>query len=124
MRDHTSLLAWQEAHRVVHAALDFAELHWRPHLRSVYDQLTAAAVSVQVNIGEGYALGTAAQFHRHLRIAYGSATEAGDLLVHLAERRAVPEAILSQAIGHCRASQRLLLGLIRKYRSPRRTGRT
>lgn len=123
MRDHKSLIAWQEAHRVVHEVLDLAESHWRPHLRAVYDQLTAAAVSMQVNIGEGYALGTEPQFLRHLRIAYGSAIETRDLLELLGEREAVPEDRLLKAQCACRASQRLLLGLIRRYRS-KRTDRT
>jgi len=118
MRDHTSLKAWQEAHAVVHAALDLAASHWRPSLAAVYAQLTSAAVSVQINIAEGYALGTPALFARHLRIAYGSAVEAGELLEILGKRCAVPPDRLSETIGCCRASQRLLLGLIRKYRTP------
>jgi four helix bundle protein len=115
MRDHKSLRAWEEAHKVVNAALDLAESHWRPALAAVYTQLASSAISVQINIAEGYALGTRALFVRHLRIAYGSAMETGDLLELLAERLAIPVTDGNDALNHCRASQRLLLGLLRKY---------
>ena len=117
MRDHRSLEAWQEAHRVVKLALDLARDYWRPYLSEVYRQLTSAAVSAQVNITEGYGLGTAPQFLRHLRIAYGSALEAGDLIDLLAERGDVPETVGQRAQQSSHRSQRLLLGLIKRYQT-------
>ena len=118
MRDHKTLEAWIEVHRVVMTALDFATLHWHPSLRSVYDQLTAAALSVQLNIAEGYGLGTKPLFLRHLRIAYGSSIETGDLLELLCERRVISEPDGNEVLEHCKRCQRLLLGLIRKYQPP------
>jgi len=44
--------------------------------RALFDQLKRAAISVEANIVEGYALGTPALCRRHLRIAFGSAAEA------------------------------------------------
>ena len=51
MRDHRSLEAWREARTVV-----------------------------QLNIAEGYAYADSPSFTRHLRIAYGSSVETGELL--------------------------------------------
>ena len=114
VRDHKSLKAWQEAHWVAMAAVDLAESYWKPSLRSVYDQLTSAALPAQINIAEGYALGTKPMFVRHLRIAYGSSIETADLLELLAERLVIPVATASSTLEHSRLCQRLLLGLLRK----------
>src|SRR6266850_1086780 len=116
MRSHKSLKAWQEAHQVVNATLDWAESHWRPSLKGVYSQLTSAALSVQINIAEGYGLGTAPLFNKHLRIAYGSSIETADLIELLVHRNAIPMDQASAALEHCQNSQQLLMGLQRKYR--------
>ena len=118
MRDHRSLKAWQEAHLVAGGVLDLAALHWNPNLREVFRQLVASALSVQANITEGYALGTRGLFVRHLRIAYGSAVEAGDLLGLLKERQAIPSTTADDLLNHNHQSQRLVLGLLHRYAKP------
>jgi len=102
---------------VANAALDLARDYWRPDLAEVYRQLTRAAVSAQINIAEGYGLGTPGQFVRHLRIAHGSALEAGDLIDLLLERREVPEEAARAAQQSCQRCQRLLLGLLKRYQA-------
>jgi four helix bundle protein len=75
MRKYRSLIAWQRARELSLLALRATE--GARHRRSiVLDQLARAALSVELNIVEGYALGTRAQFLRHIRIAVGSAAEA------------------------------------------------
>jgi four helix bundle protein len=115
MRDHKSLEAWQEANRVVNAVFDFCDTHWRPQARAVFDQLQRAALSVQLNLAEGYSLWSPARFRNHLQIAYGSAIETGELLELLASRGLVPAEPVNGALTSCRRSQRLLLGLIKRY---------
>ncbi|HEX6643898.1 MAG TPA: four helix bundle protein [Gemmatimonadales bacterium] len=117
MRDHKTLLAWQEAREVSRAALHLSRNHWSPAGAGLLAQLQRAALSVQVNIAEGYGLKTSAQFRRHLNIAYGSALETADLLELGLESKLVPEAE-SKALDHCRRCQALILGLIK---SPRRS---
>ena len=75
MRKYRSLVAWQRARELSLLALRATE-DARYGRRIVLDQLARAALSVELNIVEGYALGTRAQFRRHLRIAMGSAAEA------------------------------------------------
>lgn len=53
---------------------------YHPRCKSVFDQLKRAAVSVEANIVEGYALNTVPLCRRHLRIAIGSCAEAECLL--------------------------------------------
>ncbi len=40
------------------AAFLAARSHWKPHASALFDQLQRAALSVQCNIAEGYALGS------------------------------------------------------------------
>jgi four helix bundle protein len=56
MRDHKSLLAWQEAHAVVLALLHAIRQVKYAYSNPIFDQLQRAALSVQLNIAEGYAL--------------------------------------------------------------------
>jgi four helix bundle protein len=116
MRDHKSLLAWQEAREVSRAALRISRNHWSPAGAGLITQLQRAALSVQLNISEGYGLKSPAQFRRHLRIAYGSALETADLLELGLEADLVPRDE-AESLDHCRRCQALILGLIN---SPRR----
>jgi four helix bundle protein len=104
MQTHHSLIAWQRAksfaleiHRVTGAC-------WRPQYAEVISQLRRSALSVQLNIAEGYALRTDGLFRRHLTIAYGSAVEAVDalgLLIALAPSRNPDLEALELAGGRC-----------------------
>ena len=117
MRDHKSLEAWREAHRVVIGVLNFCATNWRPHARAVFDQLQRAALSVQLNIAEGYAFRSRSRFRAHLDIAYGSAVETGELLELMQLRELVPPEAIKPILSSCLRSQLLLLGLIKRYRA-------
>ena len=95
------------------ACIRLAQIRWGSASAPLLGQLQRAAISVQVNIAEGYGLATSPQFRRHLRIAYGSALETGELLELGLDTGLIAqehEAIL----GRCRRSQRLLLGRLKK----------
>ena len=111
MRDHTSLLAWQEAEAVAISAVRLSRTYWRPSARAIFDQLLRASVSAQVNISEGYAWTDSPTFRRHLQIAYGSAVECGDLLRLLERTGLVPPTEIAPVSGRCSRCQRLVLGL-------------
>jgi four helix bundle protein len=116
MRDHTSLLAWQEAKEVSRAIIRLCAMSWRPHLRAVFDQLQRASLSVQLNIAEGYALRNFGSVRRHFVIAYGSFIETGELREHLREAAVCPNEEIDALRRRCARSQRLLLGLIHGLR--------
>ena len=80
MRSYRSLVAWQKARLVAAGVLRLSPLSKRPNAWALLDQLRRAAISVEANIVEGYALGTPGLFRRHLRIAFGSAAEVECLL--------------------------------------------
>ena len=80
------------------------------------DQLQRAALSVQLNIAEGYALKPSRRFRNHLDIAYGSAVEVSDLLELTNELGLFPGDRVRETIQRCSRTQGLLLGLIKRLR--------
>jgi four helix bundle protein len=80
MRSYRSLIVWQKAHDLCIRALKAADECKEPRTWAFADQLRRAALSVELNIVEGYALQTKPQFVRHVRIALGSAVELERLL--------------------------------------------
>lgn len=111
MRDHKSLLAWQEAKAVVLAALKLGDAHWSPSLSAVYGQLYRSSLSVQLNIAEGHAFGSSPSFRRHLAIAYGSAVETTDLLEDLQDSGLLANVALGEMIARSQRAQALIRGL-------------
>jgi four helix bundle protein len=88
MRDHASLVAWQRARSVSRAVLTAGRAHWKPWTGAVLYQRQRALLSVQLNIGEGYARRQRRTFAYNLNVAYGSAVETGELLALLPRRAA------------------------------------
>ena len=114
MRDHRSLHAWQEARAVVLGTIELSRDSWKPYAAAVFSQLQRASLSVQLNIAEGYAFGTSPTYTRHLRIAYGSAVETGELLeIALKANIVAPERGI-RLLTRNQRSQRLLLGMLRR----------
>ncbi|MGH7608101.1 MAG: four helix bundle protein [Gemmatimonadales bacterium] len=75
VRKYKTLVAWQRARELSLLAFEATSEAYHPRSRALLDQLRRAALSVELNIVEGYALGSRPQFLRHLRIAIGSAAE-------------------------------------------------
>ena len=84
MHKYRSMIVWQRSHDLVLCALKETDKAYHPRSRALFDQLRRAAISVECNLVEGYALGTPPLFRRHLRIAIGSAAET-ECLVRTAE---------------------------------------
>jgi four helix bundle protein len=114
MRKYRSLVVWQRAHRLSIGLLRATDRAYHPRARAVFEQLRRAALSVEANIVEGYALSTPLQFRRHLRIALGSAAEVECFLEIVRELEYLPRGPLDEfgqltdlIIGN-------LFGLVRK----------
>jgi four helix bundle protein len=116
MRDHRSLHAWQEARAVVLATLELVRRSWRPYASALFSQLQRASLSVQLNIAEGYAYADSPSFTRHLRIAYGSAVETGELLEIAVDADIIPVDDGRRFLTRNQRCQRLLLGLVKSRR--------
>ncbi len=82
----------------------------------MFGQLQRAALSVQLNIAEGWSFNRSPTYTRHLGIAYGSSVETGELLGIALTIAAVPSVALATLIRDNRRSQRLLIGLLKRER--------
>src|SRR5881628_2792982 len=76
MRSYRTLVGWKQAREALLLALRATDAAYHPRARSLFDQIRRAAISIEANIVEGYALNTPALCRRHVRIAIGSAAEA------------------------------------------------
>ncbi len=69
------LIVWKRAHALTLAIYKATENFPRHELFGLISQIRRSAVSVGANIAEGYALGSSANYLRHLNIAIGSLAE-------------------------------------------------
>ncbi|MBL8978288.1 MAG: four helix bundle protein [Gemmatimonadetes bacterium] len=116
MYDHRSLRAWKAANVVSLASFLLARDHWVPWASAVFSQLQRAALSVQLNIAEGWSFGPSPNYNRHLGIAFGSAVETAELLELAKELGLAPPIRLEPIQESNRLSRQLLLGLLRRRR--------
>jgi four helix bundle protein len=84
LESYRSLHAWQHSHELTLLVWRVCRSKRGSETWALFDQLRRAALSVETNIVEGYALQTPALFRRHVRIALGSAAEA-ECIIKLAE---------------------------------------
>ncbi|PYP49404.1 MAG: four helix bundle protein [Gemmatimonadetes bacterium] len=114
MRKYRSLVVWQRAHRLSVGVLRATDRYYHPRSRAVFDQVRRAALSVEANIVEGYALSTPLQFRRHLRIALGSAAEVECFLEVVGEVEYLPRPALDELMTLTDLIIGNLFGLVRK----------
>ena len=114
MRKYRSLVVWQRALRLSIGVLRATDRAYHPRSRAVFDQLRRAALSVEANIVEGYALSTPLQFRRHLRIALGSAAEVECFLEVVREVEYMAVAPLDELLRLTDVIIGNLFGLVRK----------
>jgi four helix bundle protein len=110
---YCSLVAWQAAHSFVISTYRITDEHYHPRFRALFDQLRRAALSIEANIVEGYALDTTPQFLRHLRIARASAAESECILRIIREREYLDTAIVRTLEEQVELALKALRGLIR-----------
>ena len=114
MYDHRHMIVWQKARAVVLGVVRISRAGWRPWLGAAFSQLQRSALSVQLNISEGYALWHPKLRRRHLRIAYGSSVETVDLLELLREVDIVNGTKVDEMIATEREVSRMLLSWLKK----------
>ena len=69
------LIVWKRAHSMTLAVYKASEDFPRHELFGLSSQIRRSAASIGANIAEGYALGSSANYLRHLNIAIGSLAE-------------------------------------------------
>ncbi|HEV8122712.1 MAG TPA: four helix bundle protein [Gemmatimonadales bacterium] len=81
----------------------------------MFAQLQRSSLSAQINISEGYAFGPSGKVKYPYAIAYASAVETDDLLDLLLELSLADQPTVEKALGSCRKSQQLMMGLMKRY---------
>jgi len=119
---YQSLVAWKRAHKLLITCLQATDKAYHPRALPLFAQIRRAAISVEANIVEGYALESTLQFRKHLRIAMGSAAEAECLVRAASELNylsADTAADLESLLG---GTMRVLRGLLRLPIKPQLEG--
>jgi four helix bundle protein len=114
MEKYRTLEAWRRAHATLLTVLRQTDAAYHPRSRALFDQIKRAAISIEANIVEGYALGTPAYFKKHLRIAMGSAAEAECLTRVAREIDYLSEVTTTEIIDGLGATMRTIRGLLSK----------
>lgn len=115
MEGYKALDAWRLAERLSLGVLDATDGPLPRRAWVVSDQLRRAALSVDVNLVEGYALGTVPLFRRHVRIALGSAAETQRLLTIAGARGYLSRDKTTELLG---LADRTVACLVRLLQSP------
>jgi len=118
MDKYKSLKAWQRAHGLAVLTMRTTDAAYHPRARILFDQIRRAAVSVEANIVEGYALNTPGLFRRHLRIALASAAEVECLTALASELNYLSPQTAEQVTAATGHVMRLVTGLLRSLRHP------
>ena len=90
MRDHRSLVAWQVANELALGVYRIATVGWTPSTAPAWGQLRRAALSVPLNLAEGYRWRPGPRWRFHLKVANGSALESAEILTFLVALEAIP----------------------------------
>ncbi len=121
MNKYRSLVAWQRAREITILVMRSTDAAFHPRATVLFDQLRRAALSIELNIVEGYALATRPQFIRHLRISIGSAAEAQCASEIVAELKYLGKEIIDKLNRLLDEVLGCLFGLLRRLTgSPRR----
>jgi len=119
MRDHKSLHAWVEAQGIARSVFGLTRECWTPHAAELFRQLQRSALSIQLNIAEGHALGDG-RFGNHLSMAFGSAVETSELLELAVQDGSLRKETGEELLERVHRCERLLLGLLKRYRPLRK----
>ncbi|HET9133419.1 MAG TPA: four helix bundle protein [Gemmatimonadales bacterium] len=114
MHDHRSLVAWQVSRQLYLEVFGLAARHGEPVLRPLFGQLQRAALSVPLNICEGYTWRPARRWVGHLRIAYGSAVETRECLAILREIHPPTVQKVDTLVTLATRSEGLVVGLLKR----------
>jgi len=118
MYAYQRLEAWKQAHRALMLTLKATDNAYHPRSKALFDQLKRAAISVEANIVEGYALKTVPLFQRHIRIAIGSAAEAETLVRVAAEAEYLGPEVCRELAVVFDGTLGALIGLYRSNTKP------
>ncbi len=120
MQPYERFTVWQKAHELVLRAHSMSSGLVKGSHAHLADQLRRSATSIALNIVEGSARGTSAQFAHFLDLALGSARETAYLVRLLADMGLLEPAPRAKLEARCDEVCRMLVGLQQTLRKPGR----
>jgi four helix bundle protein len=107
------LEAWQAADDVARRLFRISTAHWQPWASPAWDQAKRAALSVPLNVVEGYAWRPGPRWRYHLRVANASALETIFAIKFLRDVGALGDESSRELTEAARLSKRLVWALLR-----------
>lgn len=114
MQDFRQLKVWAKAHTVALEIFKVTERLPRHDGLALRSQLRRAALSIPANIAEGAGKSSDAEFHRHLQIALGSASETLYHLLLARDTGAISTERYDQLSESLVEARRMLTGLTKR----------
>ncbi|WP_291164574.1 four helix bundle protein [Gemmatimonas sp. UBA7669] len=114
MATHRDLKVWQLAQQLAAGVYELTRGAAAAQMPNLVEQIRRSALSIGANIAEGRALGSNAQFKRHLSIALGSAAETDSHLDALLSAGVVDALQALELRDSTATIQRMLIALQRK----------
>jgi four helix bundle protein len=118
---YRDLVVWQKAMELAGMVSDFCDVIAGPRTYALVDQLDRASTSIAGNIAEGYGRHSRGDYLRFVGIANGSLKELETYLL-MAKRRRLPPEPIEGMLAVASEVGRLLTGLLRALRRPRKEG--
>ena len=113
----TSLIAWQESHKLALVVYRLTKLFPKEERYSLTDQMRRCAISVSSNIAEGFSRFTAKDKQQFYAVAKGSLTELQNQLIFSKDVGYLSEESFNQAINQTYTASRLITGIMRSATS-------
>lgn len=117
MRDHRKLKAFQLADALVMSVYKETRAFPREEMFGLVSQMRRAAISVAVNIVEGCARSSQAEYLNFLNISFGSLRELGYQIDLASRLEYIPSRKASSLNEQYEETARVLYGLIKSLRS-------
>ncbi len=110
------IVAWQKARQLVNAVYKITEIEKFKKDFGLKDQTRRAAISIMLNISEGFARRTNKEFVNFLFIAHGSVAEVQSATYIALDLDFISESTFKDIYGRCEEISKMLSGLIKYLR--------
>ena len=110
------VIAWQKARIVVNDIHDITSNGKYQKDFALIDQTNRAAISIMLNIAEGFGRKSRREFNQFLTYAHGSASELQSALYIAYDRKYIIKEELTLLYNKCDEVSRLIMGLIKYLR--------
>jgi four helix bundle protein len=107
------ILSWQKARIIVNEIYSITKIGSFSKDYSLKDQTRSAAISIMLNIAEGFGRKSNKEFIQFLVIAHGSASEVQSALYIALDQQYLSKNSFDKLYTHCSEISKMIMGLIK-----------